>query len=147
MNIKKITILFVFFNCFVFTINAQVTNQNLCAEIKKANSFLSKNEILVVGGVFKPQIIKPNKFPITVSQSIATVGGFSNEANIKEIQIVQCSSDFSSAANIFFINFREINDRKENDLELKGGEIIYVPKTEKSVLKFKLISSELNSNR
>jgi hypothetical protein len=134
MKIKHVTVIFVFLNCFVLTINAQDARQNICSALKKTNLAFSADKILIIGEVFKSQMIKLNKFPHTLSQSIAMVGGFSRKAYIEKIQIIQCSSDFSSVENTTLLNFRKIKDGSENDIELKGGEIIYIPKTKNSGL-------------
>lgn len=127
MNVKKTIAFFVLLNCFVFTIVAQDKTHNICSELKKAKVFFSDSEILVIGEVFRPQAIKLDKFPLTLSRSIATVGGFSKKAFVKEIQVLKCSLDFSSVESKTLVNFQKIKNGSENGFELKGGEIIYVP--------------------
>ena len=102
---------------------------------------LSNNEILVTGEVFKPQIIKLRKIPVPFSYAIAMVGGLSEDSFIEETQIIRCSPDFDSIEKITFVNFQKIKNGKQEDLEVKAGEIIYVPKMKKSILNLKLISS------
>ena len=144
MNVKKSAVIFVFLACFVFGINAQETKQNICSQIKETNFLVSDKQVVVIGEVFDPQILKATKFPITVTQSIATVGGLTKEANVKEVQIIKCSSSLRSADIVTFVNLQKIRNKEKMDLELKGGEIIYIPKMKKSIVDFKLLISNSN---
>lgn len=145
MNIRKFAIIFILLTCFVFTINAQTEKENFCSKLKKAEPLFSDSKILIIGEVSYPQIIEQPEFPLKFSRSIAMVGGVSRKSYYKKIQVVKCSADFDSIESITFVNYRKIKTGDEKDLDLKGGEIIFVPKAKNSILNLTVLSPDLIS--
>lgn len=82
-------------------------------------------QAFVVGNVYKPSSI-PLKAPIRFSEAIAMAGGTLPDSNLEQIRLVR-QVPGTPVKQEQFINLRQINQRKTEDLMLLAGDIVEVP--------------------
>jgi len=82
-------------------------------------------QAFVVGNVYKPSAI-PLKMPIRFSEAIAMAGGALPDSNLEQIRLVRQVPGMPVKQEQF-INLRQINQRKAEDLMLLAGDIVEVP--------------------
>jgi len=82
-------------------------------------------QAFVVGNVYKPSSI-PLKTPTRFSEAIAMAGGLLPDSNIEQIRLVR-QVPGTPVKQEQFINLKNINQRKTEDLMLLAGDIVEVP--------------------
>ncbi len=82
------------------------------------------DQAFVVGNVFKPSVI-PLKTPIRVSEAIAMSGGVLPDSNINRVCIIR-QVPGAPIKQEMFVNLKEINQRRAEDVMLLAGDIVEV---------------------
>lgn len=82
-------------------------------------------QAFVVGNVYKPTSI-PLKVPIRFTEAIAMAGGVLPDSNTDQIRLVR-QVPGTSVKQELFINLKNINQRRTEDLMLLAGDIVDVP--------------------
>lgn len=82
------------------------------------------DQAFVVGNVFKPSVI-PLKTPIRISEAIAMAGGVLPDSNINRVCIIR-QVPGAPIKQEMFINLKEINQRRAEDVMLLAGDIVEV---------------------
>lgn len=83
------------------------------------------DQAFVVGNVYKPTAI-PLKVPIRFSEAIAMAGGVLPDSSTDQIRLVR-QVPGTSVKQELFINLKNINQRRTEDLMLLAGDIVDVP--------------------
>lgn len=83
------------------------------------------DQAFVVGNVYKPTAI-PLRVPIRFSEAIAMAGGVLPDSSTDQIRLVR-QVPGTSVKQELFINLKNINQRRTEDLMLLAGDIVDVP--------------------
>jgi len=89
------------------------------------NLFPVPDKILVAGEVYVSQLLT-NEKTLSLSQSLAMVGGFSRTARRSVYLLRQATN--GEARTVLEIDFREIKAGRTKDLLLENGDVVFVPR-------------------
>ena len=87
--------------------------------------FPTSDKVLVAGEVYRPQLLTFEK-PLSLTQALAIVGGFSRNANLS-VYLLRQAPDGEAQA-MLEIDLREIKMRRTKDLLLEKGDVVFVPR-------------------
>lgn len=123
---KRIIFFIIISTIFLIPCAAQEEKQEniVCSELKTASLTVANDEILVAGKVSFPQIVKVRKQVSSLAMYLAWAGGKKREN--KNVIVFNCSSNTGKAENVIFVDYDKLRKSEETDLEMKGGDIIFV---------------------
>jgi polysaccharide export outer membrane protein len=84
------------------------------------------DQIFIIGHVSQPQAIALRDKPITISRAIAMAGGAARDGKTSNIKIIRQMPD-GTGKREFFINLKDIQQRKAEDIALMANDIVEVP--------------------
>jgi len=104
----------------------QQSAKEILSEIETVyDLFPASDKVLVAGEVYASQLLTSEK-PLSLSQALATVGGFSRVAR-RSVYLLRQNTD-GEARTVLEIDFREIKTGRTNDLLLENGDVVFVPR-------------------
>ncbi len=83
------------------------------------------DKVLVAGEVFRSQLIASEK-PLSLTQALAIVGGFSRVARLSVYLLRQATN--GEVRTVLEIDLREIKAGRTKDLLLEDGDVVFVPR-------------------
>lgn len=87
--------------------------------------FPASDKVLVAGEVYAPQLLASKK-PLSLTQALAMVGGFSRTAG-RSVYLLRQATD-GEGQTVLKIDFKEIKTGRTKDLLLENGDVVFVPK-------------------
>lgn len=106
-------------------ISCEPTAEEILSIIKSVYDYSPNSErILIVGEVRSPSFLIPSKYQVSLTQTIATVGGTLKSAG-KSVYVVRLTD---RNKNKFNLNLTAIKKGEIKDFLLEKGDVVFVPR-------------------